>query len=92
MLQPALYLDYFNKTYAKQLNGTSLKETDLPKGDRIVHRIERALTEKNIKVRPTGGFNHYAVAATFGSSPPSKLDDETKTRFDALFEAINRIF
>lgn len=92
LLQPALYLDYFNKTYAKQLNGTSLKETDLPKGDRIVHRIERALSEKNIKVRPTGGFNHYAVAATFGSSPPSKLDDETITRFDALFEAINRIF
>ena len=92
LLQPALYLYYFNKTYAKQLNGTSLKETDLPKGDRIVHRIERALSEKNIKVRPTGGFNHYAVAATFGSSPPSKLDDETITRFDALFEAINRIF
>lgn len=92
LLQPSLYLDYFNKTYAKQLTGTSLNEADLPKGDRIVHRIERALSEKNIKVRPTGGFNHYAVAATFGSSPPLELDEETLTRFDALFEAINRIF
>lgn len=92
LLQPSLYLDYFNKTYAKQLTGTSLNEAGLPKGDRIVHRIERALSEKNIKVRPTGGFNHYAVAATFGSSPPLELDEETLTRFDALFEAINRIF
>ena len=92
LLQPTIYLDYFNKTYAKQLNGTLLNEKELPKGDRIVHRVERALSEKNIKVRPSGGFNHYAVAAAFGSSPPSAVDEETLNKFEALFEAINRIF
>lgn len=92
LLQPAIYLDYFNKTYAKQLSGVLLSEKELPKGDRIVHRIERALSEKNIKVRPSGGFNHYAVAATFGSAPPSEVDEESLNKFEALFEAINRIF
>lgn len=92
LLSPEVYLDYFNKTYSKQLDGMSINVKDLPKGDRIVDRIERFLSEKNIKVRPSGGFNHYAVAATFGSSPPSKLDDKTVAKFSALFEAVNRVF
>jgi hypothetical protein len=36
--------------------------------------------------------NHYSVAATFGSAPPTKLDDDTVARFSALFEAVNNIF
>lgn len=92
LLSPALYLDYFNKAYAKQLSGTSITEKDLPKGDRIVHRIEQSLSEKGIKVRPSGGFNHYTVAALFCSSPPLKLDEDTVAKFSALFEAVNRIF
>lgn len=92
LLSPAVYLDYFNKAYAKQLGGVSIAEQDLPKGDRIVHRIERVLTDKSIKVRPSGGFNHFTVAAIFGSAPPTKLDKETLTRFSALFEAVNHVF
>lgn len=92
LFEPAVYLEYFNKTYAKQLEGKPIKYADLPEGDRIVHRIERYLTEKDIKVRPSGGFNHYAVAATFVSSPPTKLDEATVTRFSALFDAINNNF
>lgn len=92
LLDPAVYLEYFNKTYAKQLGGKPIKLADLPQGDRIVHRIERALEEKDIKVRPSAGFNHYAVAATFGSAPPTKLDKDTAIRFTALFDAINSNF
>lgn len=92
LLKPAEYLNCFNKTYAKQLDGLTIKEKDLPKGDRIVLRISQYLSDKGIKVRPSGGFNHYAVAATFGSSPPSVLDDETVTKFSALFDAVNRVF
>lgn len=92
LFEPSVYLDYFNKTYAKQLEGKQIKLADLPKGDRIVHRIERALAEKDIKVRPSGGFNHYSVAAMFVSSPPTKLDDATAARFSALFDAINNNF
>lgn len=92
LLSINMYLDYFNKTFAKQLSGQLITEADLPKGDRIVHRIERALSEKQITVRPSGGFNHYAVAAMFSSSPPKKLDNGTVAKFSALFEALNRIF
>lgn len=92
LFEPAVYFEYFNKTYSKQLEGKPLKFADLPEGDRIVHRIERALAEKDIKVRPSGGFNHYAVAATFVGSPPTKLDEATVNRFSALFEAINNNF
>ncbi len=92
LFEPSVYLDYFNKTYAKQLDGKQIKLEDLPKGDRIVHRIERTLADKDIKVRPSGGFNHYSVAAKFGSSPPTKIDEFTATRFSALFDAINSNF
>ena len=92
LFTPSMYLDYFHKAYDQQLNGELLKEADLPKGDRIVDRIERALSKKTINVRPSGGFNHYTVAAMFGSTPPSKLDEETVTRFSSLFDAVNRLF
>ncbi|OIR06053.1 hypothetical protein GALL_118500 [mine drainage metagenome] len=92
LLDPEMYLNYFNKTYAKQLGENSLQVSDLPKGDRIIHQIERALAEKGITLRPSGGFNHYLVASTFGSAPPKKLDKNTITRFSALFEAVNCIF
>lgn len=92
LFEPSVYLEYFNKTYANQLRGKPILLADLPQGDRIVHRIERALAENDIKVRTSGGFNHYLVAATFGSSPPAKLDEATVTRFSALFDAINNNF
>ncbi|WP_137886699.1 AAA family ATPase [Pseudomonas sp. 2FE] len=88
LFNPVLYLGYFNKVYAKALNGTPILESDLPAGDRIVYRIERALETKKINVRPSGGFNHYAVAAAFSTSPPEQLDSDTLARFNALFEAI----
>ena len=92
LFNPTLYLDYFNKTFAKQLSGASIKEIDLPKGDRVVARIEQFLAGKGICIRPSGGFNHYAVAAKFATQPPMKIDADTITRFNALFEAVNSAF
>lgn len=85
-----LYLTYFNKAFAKQLNGVSITEQDLPPGDRIVQRIEKFLVSQGVELRPSGGFNHYTVAAMFSTSPSVKVDAATKARFSALFSAINR--
>ncbi|MEI9969595.1 MAG: AAA family ATPase [Terracidiphilus sp.] len=92
MFDPDLYLDYFNRAYAKQLKGKVLKPSDLPPGDRIIDRIERCLGKLSIKVRPSGGFNHYLVATQFASVPPASLEEETLKRFEALFDAVNKLF
>ncbi|MBI6851232.1 AAA family ATPase [Pseudomonas cichorii] len=83
------YLACFNKAFAKQLAGTVIDEKDLPSGDRIVQRIEQFLKARNIELRPSGGFNHYTVAATFTTTPATKVDSATKSRFAALFKAVN---
>ncbi|WP_375765256.1 AAA family ATPase [Archangium gephyra] len=89
---PGLYLDCFNKTFAKQLGGKKVTESDLPTGDRILQRIERYLTASGTLLRPSGGFNHYAVASSFVSNPPANVDPDTLARFEALFRAVNDLF
>jgi hypothetical protein len=86
-----LYLDYFNDTFGKSLPA-KITEPDLPPGDRIIDRLERYLTSKNISVRPSGGFNHYLVASEFASKPPTTLDNDTLNRFEALLKAVNALF
>lgn len=83
------YLSLFNKAFSKQLNGLTIEEEHLPQGDRIVQRIEQLLKSLNIELRPSGGFNHYTVAATFTTTPAAKIDAATKSRFSSLFNAIN---
>lgn len=85
-----IYLDYFNKTFDKKIP-EKIKASDLPSGTRIVERINRYLKEKNILLRPSGGFNHYLVASTFGSNPPKTIDDKTLSNFESLFKDINNI-
>ena len=92
LFEPAMYLNYFNKTFAKQLGKAVLQESDLPPGDRIVLRIEKCLVDKAIKVRPSGGYNHYAVASAFAASPPASISDNVKNRFSAMFDALNKLF
>lgn len=92
LFEPQMYLDHFNRTYSKQLGKTTLSESTLPAGDRIIDRIERFLQQKGIQVRPSGGFNHYAVASHFASHPPKSLDVTTMNRFSALFESVNALF
>lgn len=87
----SVYLKYFNAAFEKQLPD-AITEEDLPTGDRIVQRLEQYLKTKKIMLRPSGGFNHYAVAARFASSPPKTLDAATTARFKALFVSINGVF
>ncbi len=92
LLSPGLYLDYFSRTFEKQLGGKKVTETDLPPGDRILHRIESYLAGAGTPLRPSGGFNHYAVASKFVSDPPESVDPDTLARFEALFRAVNTLF
>ncbi len=91
LLSPSIYLDAFNSAYAKQLGGAKLVETDLPVGDRVLDRIDRHIVSKGIKLRPSGGFNHYLPAVEFAKNP-GPLDPDTLKRFEALFEAVNKRF
>lgn len=95
LFEPNLYLTYFHKAFSKSL-GTKgkFKESDLPAGDRIVDRITRMLDAKGISLRPTGGFNHYTVAAQFGIAPPdlAAVSPDTVERFKQMFAAINAVF
>lgn len=86
LFKPEFYLERFNKTF-----GTSVSEADLVPGDRIVDRLNRYIDKTGIKIRPSGGFNHYLVASNFAANPPEKLDRDTLKRFETLFAAINKL-
>lgn len=90
LFDPEFYLSIFNKVFSTQLD-VEIKESDLPKRDRIISRIEAYLKDKSISLRASGGFNHYAVASYFASNPPSSLDDNTLNRFEELFKAVNKV-
>lgn len=90
LFDPAFYLDCFNKAFSKSLDSI-ISESELPKGDRIIGRIERYLKDKKIELRLSGGFNHYAVASYFASNPPASLDDDTLKRFEELFKTVNKV-
>lgn len=90
LLSDKIYIDYFNKTFEKFLP-EKIKTSDLPKGSRIVDRLNRHLKEKNITLRPSGGYNHYLVASTFGASPPKVIDEKTLSNFESVFRDINEI-
>lgn len=92
LFDPTLYLEYFNKTYSAELKKKPLKLSELPKGDRIVERVERHLKEKSISVRPSGGFNHYLVASKFAIEKPATFDADTVARFEHLFGEVGRLF
>jgi hypothetical protein len=88
----SVYLKYFNEVFKTQLAGVVIAENDLPPGDRIVQRLEQHIKDKGLTIRPSGGFNHYAVATRFASSPPKSLDAATMARFRALFAAVNSVY
>lgn len=90
LLPTKIYIDYFNKTFEKSLP-EKIKVSELPEGTRIVDRLNRYLKENEIVLSPSGGFNHYLVASTFGSNPPKIVDDNTLSRFEKLFMDINNI-
>lgn len=91
LFQVATYIQYFNKAFAKQLAGRVVAEGDLPPGDRVIERLERYLASSGLSLRPSGGFNHYAVAVEFSAKPPAPLDAESLDRFEALFKTVNAL-
>lgn len=86
------YVSCFNDAFAKELKGKTISVKELPAGDRIVERIEKYLAAKAISLRPSGGFNHYRVAAYFASNPPKALSSDVLDRFEALFKTINSLY
>lgn len=90
LFEPKSYLDYFNNTFSKELKGAVINEVELSKRPTIIQRIEDSLKTKNIQIRPSGGFNHYAVASYFASNPPVSLDPDTLRRFEELFKCVNK--
>lgn len=89
LFEPQLYVDYFNKVYNGKLPNGKVVESELPPGDRIVQRITKYLATQKIKLRPSGGYNHYAVAAAISTSPPTKLPQDVIKRFTELFKEVN---
>jgi hypothetical protein len=90
LFETATYLHYFNEAFKEKL-GAPIKEAKLPKGDRVVERIERFLVSNNITLRPSGGYNHYTPASTFARNP-SAIDANSLLRFEALFKMVNSLF
>jgi predicted ATP-dependent endonuclease of OLD family len=86
-----LYLDLFNDTFQEQLKQNRVVETELPEGVRVVDRLNRWLTERNISLRQTPGFNHYAPAKYLISNE-REIDKDTLSRFAILFKTVNSRF
>ncbi|MCA2253186.1 AAA family ATPase, partial [Mycobacterium intracellulare] len=78
LFTPDEYIKLYNGTF-----GTKLKESDLNGTDRIVNRI----------ARKRGDFNHGEVSAYFLRNLDkslASLSEDTLTRFENVFDAINR--
>lgn len=89
MLPIDLYLDCFNKAFAKELGEKTVAEKDLPTSDRIISRLEDWLKKAGIQLKKDGTYNHYRPMAELARTPPKKLDPDTLKRFEALFKAVN---
>ncbi|WAM25164.1 AAA family ATPase [Myxococcus sp. NMCA1] len=86
LLPQDAYITAFNTTYAKELNGVTLKVKDLGKEPRIVARINKWLSAKGINLLAGGGFNHYRVAqALLETLKPDAFTLDELARFERLF-------
>ncbi len=90
LFEPSVYLHYFNAAFANKLP-EPVKEGKLPKGDRIVDRIERYIGSKKLQLRQSDGYNHYTPAAALAKDP-SAIDATSLARFEALFKKVNSLF
>ncbi|OAT32960.1 hypothetical protein M975_1399 [Buttiauxella brennerae ATCC 51605] len=89
LLDPEFYLNIFCDVYKKELSGSKIEYKDLPAGDRIVQRIEKYLAVNSIKIRPSGGYNHYAVAAAFATHDHDNISENTIKIFTEVFREVN---
>lgn len=94
LFEPAMYLELFNSTFAKSLDGKTPTEANLPPGERIVERLGRFTADNGLALggKSKPGFNHYAVANQLAANPPQRWSKETLDRFELLFRHVNGLF
>ncbi|WP_322924066.1 AAA family ATPase [Paenibacillus campi] len=94
MFSVKTYLQIFNTAYKKELKEVEIKESDLPlNSQRVVERINNFLMSNDIKLRKSGGYNHYLIANQLASKPLpiSKVDTKTLNAFENLFKKVNEL-
>jgi predicted ATPase len=86
------YVDAFNRTYTKELNGAILTAAELGQQPRIVERINVWLKVKGISLLKDGGFNHYRVAQTLlPALTAASLTAAGMAQFEDLFARISNL-
>lgn len=88
LFEASIYVDLVSDAYAGLLKNKRIKVGDLPKGDRLVARVEQLFAAENIN---GGRLNHFSPAAALlrGTKYASRLNDATLDRAEALFAKIN---
>lgn len=93
LLPSELYIDAFNASYTKELNGKTLTVKVLGDHPRIVERINKWLKQNGITLLKDGGFNHYRVAqAALPKLTVESLKPEELAIFEKLFERVSHAF
>jgi len=92
LLPEALYINAFNATYSKELNGKVLTAADLGPHPRVVERINKWLVSQGITLLKEGGFNHYRVAQTLlPALTATSLSAADLQPFEKLFTNLNEL-
>jgi predicted ATP-dependent endonuclease of OLD family len=87
ILDTGFYLKLVNGAYASQLGDQPLKVADLPKGDRITHRIASVFRDRGIN---KGRLNHYSPAKHLLQKQNSlKIPTASLDRAELLIKKIN---
>lgn len=87
---PEYYLNLVSIAYAGMLNNRKIKVQELPRGNRIVKRVELYFQKNNIN---KGRLNHYSPAAVLlrASDELPQPNRETLQNAEELFKRINSI-
>ena len=87
ILDTGFYLKLVNGAYASQLGDQPLKVADLPKGDRITHRIASVFRDRGIN---KGRLSHYSPAKHLLQKQNSlKIPTASLDRAELLIKKIN---
>lgn len=84
-----VYLKLVNEAFAGALRNSPIRTNDLPKGGRLVSRVESFFKENNIN---DGKLNHYSPAGALlrGTLAKTKVPPSTLDTAEKLFTEINR--
>lgn len=87
LFEPGSYLKLVNAAYAGALGEQPIKVADLPKGDRIVERVETVFGERGIN---NGRLNHFTVAKQLLKDPSKyPFSKATLEKAELLISRIN---